>query len=442
MLDSGAMSSHFSRRLPWPVRPNALSRTRAQLLAEGRDLLDWSDSNPRHALPLEGLGAMDLALLFSEEANQGYEPDPRGLLRAREALALRSAGRRPTSGARRDLDPDRYFLTASTSEAYGWLFKLLCDPGDAILVPSPGYPLFEYLAGLEGVDALPWRLEYLHPHGWCVDFESIEEGLRAGREGRAPRVRAIVLINPNNPTGSYIARDERERIVSIAEREGLALIVDEVFFDFAVEGAGRSFEGEDSVLTFVLDGLSKGSGLPQLKLGWIGASGPSLLFEEAMERLEIIADSYLSAGTPVMNALPALLKATPAFSEALRRRLAANLAALRRGLEGPSSPHRVYRCEGGWTALIESPRYFDEEETALRLLREAGLWVQPGHFFDMEKESVFAASLILPEARFADGIRRYAAWFASEGLPHGGPEGGRAGGPDGRPADGPHGGAA
>ncbi|HUX36757.1 MAG TPA: pyridoxal phosphate-dependent aminotransferase [Rectinemataceae bacterium] len=405
------MSDPFSRRLSWPAPANSLSTTRAGLIAEGRDILDWSDSNPRRVLPLEGYEYENLASLFDNPDNLRYEPDPRGLLRAREALALhRGTG----------IGPRQYFLTASSSEAYGWLFKLLCDPGDAILVPRPGYPLFDYLAGLESVQVSPWRLEYVHPHGWEIDFDSIEEAIAAGRRGEGGRIKAIVLINPNNPTGSYISEAERERFVSIAARAGIALIVDEVFLAFPVEAGeaparrGWSFEGEEGVLTFVLDGLSKSLGLPQLKLGWIAASGPHRLLEEAMERLEIIADSYLSAGTPVMNALPHLLERALPFATALRGRLATNLAALRRGLEHRSSPHRVYRCEGGWTAIIESPRFLGEEEIALRLLSEAGLWSQPGHFFDMEREAIFTASLILPEASFAEGLARYAGWFTDE----------------------------
>ncbi len=405
------MSDLFSRRLPWPARPNELSRIRASLLAEGRAILDWSDSNPRRVLPLEGYKSEDLASLFDNPENLRYEPDPRGLIRAREALAHHR---------RRGLGAGQYFLTASSSEAYGWLFKLLCDPGDSVLVPSPGYPLFDYLAGLESVAVRPWRLEYLHPSGWQVDFDSVEAAIAEGKKGEGGLVKAIVLINPNNPTGSYITGPERERFVAIAGREGLALIVDEVFLSFPVEARegpaeeSRSFEGEEGALTFVLDGLSKSLGLPQLKLGWIAASGPARLLGEAMERLEIIADSYLSAGTPVMNALPPLLSRAAPFASALRSRLAANLEALKRGLGHPSSPHRVYRCEGGWTAIIESPRFLGEEELALRLLSEAGLWSQPGHFFDMEREAIFTASLILPEAVFSEGLARYAAWYADE----------------------------
>jgi aspartate/methionine/tyrosine aminotransferase len=389
--------SHFSNRLPWPNLVNGLSLQRAKHRSKGRDILDWSESNPTRVHPLEGFENEGLDSLLANPANLRYDPDPRGILRAREALAARDGQ-----------PPGHHFLTASTSEAYSWIFKLLCDPGDAVLVPKPGYPLFDYLAGLEAVEARPWRLEYAHPGGWHVDLDSIEAGLRQGR------VKALVLINPNNPTGSYVDEVERAAILRIAAREGIALIVDEVFLTFPVEGEGRSFAGEEGVLTFVLDGLSKGLGLPQLKLGWILASGPGHLLDEALERLELIADTWLSAGTPVMNALPALLARAPRYASALGLRLARNLATLRHELEFLGSPHRVYRCEGGWTALIESPRYHPEEELAARLLGEAGLWSQPGHFFDLEREAFFTASLILPEAGFSEMTRRYRDWFEDE----------------------------
>jgi len=405
------MFEPFSRRLPWPVHVNALSTARARLAESGAQILDWSESNFRRVLPLKGYEGLNPGFLLSDPAILRYDPDPRGLIRAREALAVHRADARE-GGDRRPADPGRYFLTASTSEAYSWLFKLLCDPGDAVLVPKPGYPLFEYLAGLEAVSVREWRLEYFHPSGWRVDFDSVEEAIRRGRSGG--RVKAIVLVNPNNPTGSYISAEERNRFVAIAAREGIAIIADEVFLGFPLEGRGRSFEGEEEALTFVLDGLSKSLGLPQLKLGWIAVSGPPDLLGEAMERLEIIADSYLSAGSPVMNALPTILGEAPRFAAALGLRLAANLGASRRALERPGSPHRVYRCEGGWTLVVESPRFHGEEEIALRLLREAGLWSQPGHFFDMEREAIFTASLILPESDFSEGLRRYAEWFASE----------------------------
>jgi aspartate/methionine/tyrosine aminotransferase len=306
--------------------------------------------------------------------------------------------------------PRELFLCASTSEAYGWLFKLLCDPEDAVLVPKPGYPLFDYLAGLESVEPRPYRLEYVHPSGWRIDLDSLRAALEAGR------AKAIVLINPNNPTGSYVRMAERKAIVELCARYGCAVISDEVFFGFPVEtrpesGERASFVGESGVLTFVLDGLSKRLGAPQMKLGWIAASGPGSELAEAEGRLEIIADTYLSAGTPIMNALPLLLESAPRFAEALSARLRSNLGRLRSILEGPDSPHRVLTCEGGWTAIIESPRLLPEEELALGLVREASLFSYPGYFFDMEREAFFTAGLILEPETLEEGARSYRAYF-------------------------------
>ncbi len=401
------MRTTFSARLGWPAPPNRLALLKAELRAEGIDCLDLSESNPtRVGLPglLDpGPGTWDP---LADPARSRYEPDPRGLRPAREAVAAfyESRGRAPAG-----LDPERLFLCASTSEAYGWLFKLLCDPGDAVLVPRPGYPLFDYLAGLESVAARPYRLEYAHPRGWRVDLDSLEAAFGAGR------VRALVLINPNNPTASYLREEERRAILELCARHGAAIVADEVFFGFPAEaGDRRSFLVEESVPTFVLDGLSKLLGLPQAKLGWIACSGPAGELAEAMGRLEIIADSYLSAGTPTMRALPSLLAREAEFGEAARARIAANLATARGLLEGGDSPHRVLRCEGGWTALVESPRLAPEEELAAGLLRDARLWSQPGYFFDMEREAYFTASLILPPERLAEGLARYRAYF--EGL--------------------------
>lgn len=396
------MSIPFSSRLPWPAPENALAALRAELRAQEAPILDFSESNPTRV----GLGAAaDKLGLFLDPANARYEPNPRGLPRAREALAedyrIR-AGQAP-----------RIFLCASTSEAYGWLFKLLCDPLDAILVPKPGYPLFDHLAGLEAVEARPYRLEYAHPAGWRIDLDSVAAAMKGGR------ARVLVLVNPNNPTGSYVGCREREAMVELCARHDCALIVDEVFCGFPVEvdenpaaaQCRASFVGEDRALCFVLDGLSKRLGMPQMKLGWIAASGPERELREAEGRLEIIADAYLSAGTPIMNALPHLLAAAEEFAGPCRRRLADNIARLRAILEGERSPHRVLSCHGGWTAIIESPRLQSEEELALGLLREEGLWSQPGHFFDMEREAYFTAGLILEPDALERGARAYAAYF-------------------------------
>ncbi|HTX71411.1 MAG TPA: pyridoxal phosphate-dependent aminotransferase [Rectinemataceae bacterium] len=387
----------FSHRLSWPVQHNALSRARFERLSAGLPVLDFSESNPTRV----GIqrDADPLLAALSDPRNLGYEPDPRGLGRIRERLARWYAGRGCAVAS------DALFLTSSTSEAYGWLFKLLCDPGDAILVPRPGYPLFDYLAVLEGVESRPYRLEYRHPGGWSLDFDSLAAGLARGR------VKAVVVINPNNPTGSYLAREERRSLLELCARAGVALIADEVFFDYRLEAREPgSLAGESTVLCFTLDGLSKRAGLPQLKLGWILLSGPPSELAEASSRLEIIADAYLSASAPAMNALPFLLDEGERFIGGLRERCAGNLVLLRTLLEGEGSPHRVLRCEGGWTALIESPRLESEEELGLGLLRGKGLWSQPGYFFDMEREAFFSASLILPSAileRCASAYREY-----------------------------------
>jgi aspartate/methionine/tyrosine aminotransferase len=390
----------FSSRLGWPAPGNSLAALREWRRDRGLPVLDFSESNPTKV----GLTRTRLDN-FSDPENLSYEPNPKGLLRAREALAAEYAGRFGDKAPR----PDDLFLCSSTSEAYGWLFKLLCDPGDAVLVPKPGYPLFEYLAGLEAVEARPYRLDYIHPHGWRIDLDSVRASLEGGR------AKALVAINPNNPTGSYIRGDEKEALVALCRRFSCALISDEVFFGFPVEGvaAGNaSFLGEGELLCFVLDGLSKRLGMPQAKLGWIAASGPGPQLDEARGRLEIIADAYLSAGTPIMNALPSLLSEADAFSRPCRERLGANLASLRGILEGPYSPHRVLSCEGGWTAIIESPRFLPEEELALGLLREKGLWTHPGYFFDMEREAFFTVGLILPPKLLEVGALAFADFFA------------------------------
>jgi alanine-synthesizing transaminase len=401
-LYSSNVTQHFSGRLPWPASDNALARLKAERAARGLPILDFSASNPTRVGLSSSRESEEANLLapWLDSANLRYTPDPRGLLRPREALARFYADRCGGIGSA------DFFLCASTSEAYGLLFKLLCDPGDAVLVPKPGYPLFDYLAGLEAVEARPYRMEYFHPAGWRIDLDSVETALKAGS------ARALVLINPNNPTGSYVRREEREALVELCAAHGVALICDEVFYPFALEASETgSFLGEERVLTFVLDGLSKLAGLPQAKLGWIALSGPADDKAEAAARLEIIADTYLSAGTPVMNALSALLERSAQYRAELLPRLAANLAALRSTLEGPDSPHRVLRCDGGWTALIESPRLEGEEELAAGLLTERGLYSQPGYFFDMERESYFTASLILPPETFVEGALSYRDFF-------------------------------
>ncbi len=347
-------------------------------------VLNLAESNPTRC----GLQAPGVLEALALPESLVYTPDPRGLIRARKAL-----------GERLLCKPEELFLAASTSEAYGWLFKLLCDPGDAVLVPKPGYPLFDYLAGLEGVRALPYALDYRHPRGWAIDIDRLL--LDAARE----KAKAIVLINPNNPTGSYIRADERVRIVEACACLGMAIIADEVFLPYALEddGAQRSFGGESACLCFTLDGLSKLLCLPQLKLAWLRLSGPEALLAEASARLEIIADAYLSAGAPAMNALPSLLPAADGFVLSLQKRMQENMAALRGLFEEEGSPYRVLRCEGGWTAVLECPRVDSDEELALGLLLHAGVLVHPGYLFEFERDGYLTISLIVPPEQFRRG---------------------------------------
>jgi hypothetical protein len=376
---------------------NAVAVALAQAHADGRKLLNLSESNPTRC----GLTMPDATRLLADPAAMHYDPDPQGLLLARTALADRDAA-----------DPDDYFLTASTSEAYGWLFKLLCDPGDAILVPKPGYPLFDCLAGLDAVKPVPYQLEYHHPGPWQIDLDQLQPALQSSP------AKAIVLIHPNNPTGSYVSDQERQAIFSSCTDRNIAVIADEVFRPYAIDVDGcwpgrpaidqasagpapRSLDdcddhgGNAGCLVFVLDGLSKLLGLPQFKLGWIRLSGPPQLVAEARERLTLIADTYLSVGSPVMHALPALLPRADRFVLALRQRIRDNLSTARAILETPDSPYRVLRCDGGWTAIIEIPRVLDDETLILRLIHDADIQIQPGYFYDMPRDGYLMLSLIL-----------------------------------------------
>ncbi|MDX9899482.1 MAG: pyridoxal phosphate-dependent aminotransferase [Spirochaetia bacterium] len=358
-----------------------------ELKADGLTIVNLSDSNPtRH-----GLSPDAVIEALSDRSSLMYSPDPKGLVSARLALARRFGGY-----------AESYFLSASTSEAYSWLFKLLCNPGDSVLVPKPGYPLFDSLAGLECIQAVPYRLAYTHPRGWSID---IDDMIRAARTSKA---KAIVVINPNNPTGSYVSASEKAAIVKACSELDLALIADEVFLPYTIEAepAVQSFRGSQEALTFTLDGLSKLLCLPQLKLGWMRVSGPAALVSEASIRLEIIADTYLSAGAPVMHALPALLLKANPFVHSVRCRLIENLATARHIFGGDESPYRVLRCDGGWSALLEYPRVLKEEALALSLLEKEHIAVQPGYFFDMERDGYLSISLILQQDIFAETVSR------------------------------------
>ncbi|MBN2873497.1 MAG: pyridoxal phosphate-dependent aminotransferase [Spirochaetales bacterium] len=392
----------FSSRIAPQTEPNAIASLVAELSAQGASILNLSDSNPTRAglLPCsdsDGAGEGSIGIP-GYGSWQRYEPDPRGLLAARQALSGKFGG-----------DPDDYFITASSSESYSLLFKLVCDAGDAVLVPRPGYPLFEHLAGLDCVRAESYRIEYTHPAGWRIDMDDLR------RVAQRSQARALVVINPNNPTGSYLSSDEHQAVVSICAELGMALIADEVFFPYALEAeqAHSRFAGESGCLTFSLDGLSKLLCLPQVKLGWLRVSGPVAEAREAARRLEVISDAYLSASAPIMTSLSGLLGRSDAFVRRVQRRMTKNLAYARRVFEEPGSPYRVLRCEGGWTALLEYPRNEPEEQTVLGLLREERIVVQPGYFFDMERDGYLALSLILEPGDFEAGAHRVRKYIDS-----------------------------
>jgi len=369
----------WSRRLDWNLGENALARA---LRGRREPFVDLTESNPTRAGLAPGL---DLAALADPRALR-YQPEPRGLSSAREAVSAYYADSRGAA-----VDPERIFLSASTSEAYALLFKLLCDPGDSVLVPEPSYPLFAYLTALEAVEAVPYPLRF--DGEWHLDAHALHPG---------PRTRAVLAVSPGNPTGAFLKQDERERLAEVCSRAGCALICDEVFADFALGPDPRRVPtvlAHDDVLAFALSGLSKVCGLPQLKLGWCAACGPEEEVRGALQRLELIADTYLSVSTPVQLAAPALLAGRHAFQERVLDRLRSNRASLLRE-RSAGAPWDVLPTEAGWLAILSVPRTRTEEEWALSLLQE-GVLVHPGYFFDFTSGAHLVVSLLVPEGDFA-----------------------------------------
>jgi alanine-synthesizing transaminase len=375
----------FSRRVPADLSPNRIARARAAAAPR----FDLTVSNPTECAipyppgllaPLSGTGGLE------------YTPHPRGLPLAREAVA-RDYLRHGVA-----VDPERVTLTASTSEAYSFLFKLLADPGEAILVPTPSYPLFEHLACVEGVKAVAYRLDA--EAGWRVDAHALADAPES--------TRALVVVHPNNPTGSFVAPDDAEALSELAARRGWAIIADEVFLDYPLDGGpgeGLCFAGHRAALTFTLGGLSKSVGLPQLKLAWIVATGPEDAVLPAVERLEFVADTFLSVATPVQLALPSLLRDGGEVREAIRARCRTNLSALRRAAaELPAVS--VLPPGGGWSAVLRVPAVVSEEELVLELLQNDGVAVHPGYFFDFPGEGTLVLSLLPAPETFAEGVHR------------------------------------
>ena len=364
----------FSSRLPIEIHASPLAQEIAAFRASGRELLDLTQANPTRA----GFEyPRDLLEAFRDSRALVYDPDSLGLQEVRQQIT-----------------PHHCLLTSSTSEAYSWLFKLLCDAGDEVLIPQPSYPLFDLLAKLESVETRTYPLRY--HEGWFIDFS----GLRAAITGRT---KAVVVVNPNNPTGSYLKPEEHEQLIQL----GLPIISDEVFTDYSFGRPPYSLAGSDRVLTFVLNGLSKSAGLPQMKLGWIVLSGPEPAATEAAARLELIADTYLSVGTPVQYAFRALVAASELIRAQIRRRLCANLDYLRSTVAG--SRLSVLDVEAGWSAIVRVPHTRSEEDWTRLLLRDAGVLVHPGYFYDFESEAWLVLSLLTPETIFREGVSRMVA---------------------------------
>jgi aspartate/methionine/tyrosine aminotransferase len=379
----------FSSRLPGRLTPNALSEAVLVAKRRGAALLDLTETNPTKcglSPPAEALSSL------SDARGAAYDPDPRGLRDARDAIA-HDCGSRGVPA-----DADRLLLAASTSDAYSLLFKLLCNPGEAVLAPQPSYPLVETLARLDGVEALPYRLEYQGT--WSIDRASLVAALD-------DRARAIVVVTPNNPTGSRLRAADREWLACLAADRELALISDEVFADYVLQprADAASLSGEARAPTFVLGGLSKSAGLPQVKLAWIAASGPDGLVAAALDRLDVIADMYLSVSTPVQWAARSLLAAGTSARAAILARLAANLTTLR--AESARHPAvTLLEPEGGWSAVLRVPATRPEEALVTALVRDALVIVHPGYFFDFPSEAFLVVSLLPEPGVFAEGVRR------------------------------------
>ena len=392
---SGNILSMFSRRTRWQMETNPFTLALQEHQRAGRELLDLSASNPT-SVGLEYDHQAILRALAKSEA-LCYDPQPRGLLPARNAVANYYQGLGVA------VSPEKLILAISTSEAYSFVFRLLCDPDDEVLIPVPSYPLFEYLAQIQDVKLSPYELIY--DHGWQIDFHSLRQAMTA-------RTRAIILVNPNNPTGSYVSSAEWEELNRICREQSLALLVDEVFFDFNLSAERfASFTSNQQALTFTLSGLSKVAGLPQMKVAWIATTGPDELVEPALERLEVIADTYLSMNAPVQHAIPELLDQRRGFQTQLLGRLQSNLTELDRQLAGQNLCRRL-EVQGGWYAILRVPVTRTDERLAIELLRETGVLVHPGHFFDFATDGYLILSLMTPERDFQEGLRRILGYVA------------------------------
>ena len=378
----------FADRSNWNLEVNPLSEALARHRAAGKPLLDLTISNPTEC----GFDFDRRAILeaLANPASLAYDPDPRGLLNARQVVAGYYAAR----GA--EVPVDSIVLTTSTSEAYSFVFRTLCNPGDEILIPEPSYPLFAFLADIQDVKLVRYPLDY--DYGWQINFHALQRGITA-------RTRGVIVVHPNNPTGHFTKPHELEKLNEICATRNLAIIADEVFLDFALQAERPfSFAQNSAALTFSMSGLSKISGLPQMKAGWLVTSGPEELRSRALARLEIIADTYLSMNAPVQWAIPALLEQRHSFQKQLLARVRRNLAELDRQVATQKSCARLV-VEAGWYAVLRIPATRSDEELAIDLLAQKNIYVHPGHFYDFPSEGFLIVSLITREEEFAAGVK-------------------------------------
>ncbi len=393
---SGKIAGMFSSRFPRDFQPNRLTLAVAAARRAGTPVIDLTVSNPTEA----GFQySPEIVRAFDDTRSLRYEPAPAGLPEARAAVAQYYAARGVP------IEPDRVLLTASTSEAYAYLFKLLADPGDHVLVPRPSYPLFDCLAAMESIELRSYPLSY---HGrWTIDMDALAALL-------TDRTRAIILVNPNNPTGSFLKRAELQQLAPLCAERHIALISDEVFSDYGFADDSErvaTLAGVEQCLAFSMSGLSKIAGLPQMKLGWIVTAGPATLRDQVRERLEWISDTYLSVSTPVQHAAARLLAAGESIQQQIRDRTIGNFRFLRQALQG--SCGNLLALEGGWYGIIQIPRIRTEEEWVLDLLVRSNVLVQPGYFYDFESEAFVVISLLPEPTVFQEGIHRFTRFLRS-----------------------------
>ncbi len=380
----------FARRTDWELSPNKISGILEDFKKRGPAILDLTQSNPTacgFSYPVDKLLAK-----LSDVPSMMYNPSSKGLLTAREALVLYYQ----RQGI--ELSPEQIFLTASSSEAYSFIFRLLANPGETVLFPCPSYPLFDFLVDLNDLESGFYSLFY--DGQWVIDLGQLESNI-------APKTKALVTVNPNNPTGNYVNSEELKSLNRICQKADLSLISDEVFFDYAFDQKQSfvSFAANRENLTFTLGGLSKTLGLPQMKLSWIVVNGPDAILKEAIARLEIIADTYLSVNTPVQNALASWLTLRPAIQEKIRSRALANREFLVKSFE-QETLGTVLHAQGGWYMIVKLLDGFDEENIVEQLLLRDQVYAHPGYFFNFSDEPYLILSLLPPEEIFREGVNR------------------------------------